>query len=91
MDAKRWKSAVNLLHVDGCHIDSDGSGAKLVCEEGYMDNEEDWQKSYANHRAAIESCAEFANSKWNVDKDDGAADGAYSTSFWPDDEKIGVR
>jgi hypothetical protein len=79
-DAEKWRSAVKLLHVNGCHIEADGRGAKLVCEDGYMDNVAEWQQSYAKHTAAIESCAGFINATWDVDKDEDAADRTYSSS-----------
>lgn len=88
LNASRWSSAVNLLHVNGCHIDTAGSGANLICEEGYMSNAADWQKSYETHRAAIGSCEGFINSTWDVDKKDDDPDGTYVTSFWPDDDQL---
>jgi hypothetical protein len=88
-DRERWNSVLKLLHFNGCHIDGNGRGAKLVCDEGYIDTESEWQISYARHRDAVASCAGFINTKWDVDKEDDDPDGRYSSYLWPADDRLG--
>lgn len=83
-DGRSWNSGLRLLHVTGCHVDSDRSSARLVCEDGYLDDEAEWQASYAQHTAAIARCGTFIGTKWDTDKDDDP-DGTQSTVFSPED------